>query len=145
MQTGQLPKKYAFLAMPRDQITPAQRRWKWVKFECLPEEMKKFIRPPKEEKKAKVKDEGAKEKKIKVEVTEQTVEIEEDKDLDFSKMDNVEKILTKLKNQQTSRKNFSIESHIEVFNLILAAQAQNLNLSIEVMMLLIATHFMEAK
>lgn len=107
--------------------------------------MKKFIRPPKEEKKAKVKDEGAKEKKIKVEVTEQTVEIEEDKDLDFSKMDNVEKILTKLKNQQTSRKNFSIESHIEVFNLILAAQAQNLNLSIEVMMLLISTHFMEAK
>lgn len=144
LQTGQLPKKYAFLALPRDQITPAQRRWKWVKFECLPEEMKKFIRPPKAEKEVKIKDPTAV-KKPKAEVVEQVVEIEEDNDLDFTKMDNVEKTLTKLKNQQTSRKNFNIENHIEIFNMILVAQAQNLNLSIEVTMLLISTFFMEAK
>jgi len=40
LESGQLPKKYAFLALPRDQMTLDQKRWKWVKFENLPEDMK---------------------------------------------------------------------------------------------------------
>jgi hypothetical protein len=100
VKSGQLPKKYAFLALPREVMTTAQRRWKWVKFEFLPEEMKKFVRPPNEKKEKKDKNEekdGAKKEK-KIEVKEQIVEIEDDKDLDYTKMDNVEKTLTKYKN-----------------------------------------------
>ena len=98
----------------------AQRRWKWVKFENLPDEMKQYIRPPKPEKKEKAKDDPEKKAK-KAEVKEEVIQIEEDKDLDFTKMENVEKILTKFKNQQTSRKNFSVDNHIEVLDIILKA------------------------
>lgn len=41
-----LPKKYAFLKLPREQMTPEQRRWKWVKYEYLPEDMKPFVPAP---------------------------------------------------------------------------------------------------
>lgn len=127
-------------------MTPDQRRWKWVKFEALPDDMKQYIRPPKSEKKAKDAAETQKPRVKEVaEVKEQVVEIEDDTDLDYTKLDNVEKILTKYKNQQTSRKNFSVEKHIEVFNLILKAQEGNLNVQIEVTNLLISTFFQMAK
>jgi hypothetical protein len=41
-----LPKKYAFLKLQREQMTPEQRRWKWVKYEYLPEDMKPFVPAP---------------------------------------------------------------------------------------------------
>ena len=107
------------MKQPREQMTPAQRRWKWVLFENLPEEMKQFIRPPKI-----IKDKGKekpKQTKEAAEVKEQIIEIEEDTKLDYTKMDNVEKILTKYKNQQTSRKNFSVDMHIEVYKMIMTA------------------------
>jgi hypothetical protein len=127
-------------------MTPDQRRWKWVKFECLPDDMKQYIRPPKSEKKTKDAAEPQKQRvKEATEVKEQVIEIEDDSDLDYTKIDNVEKILTKYKNQQTSRKNFSIEKHVEVFNLILKAQQDNLNVQIEVTNLLISTFFLMAK
>lgn len=43
---GELPKKYAFLALPREEMTPAQRRWRWVKYDFLPEDMKQFFSAP---------------------------------------------------------------------------------------------------
>lgn len=46
LKAGELPKKYAFLALSREQMTPQQKRWKWVSFDQLPEDMKKYIRPP---------------------------------------------------------------------------------------------------
>ena len=112
-----LPKKYAFLALSREDMTPAQRRWKWVKFEALPDDMKPLIRPPKSIKETKVKTDKA--VKVIKEVTETNVDVENDKDLDYTKLDNVEMTLNKFKNQQTSRKNFDIEMHILVFNLML--------------------------
>lgn len=119
VKPGQLPKKYGFLALPREEMTPAQRRWKWVAFEQLPEDMKQYIRPPKETKirDRKEKDTGPKD----VEITDQVIEIEDDKDLDFTKQENVDKILTKYRNQQTSRKNFDINQHIEVLDIMFVA------------------------
>ena len=109
-----MPKKYAFLAVPREKQTPAQRRWKWVRYDALPNDMKPFIRPP--SKKIKEKDEGAelkkKEKKeleaknAEERIKEYAIEILDDKDIDFSKSANVEKILNKYKNTQNNRRNF---------------------------------------
>lgn len=48
VKPGQLPKKYAFLALPREDMTPQQRRWKWVAFKNLPDDMQLLVRPPKE-------------------------------------------------------------------------------------------------
>ena len=80
-----------------------------------------------------------------MEIKETEIEIEEDRDLDYTKLENVEKILTKYKNQQLSRKNFDCDKHIEVFDLIYKAQSNNLNIQIEVTMLLVSTYFLLAK
>ena len=145
LKAGQLPKKYTFLALAREDMIPEQRRWKWVAFEKLPEDMKQYIRPPKISKK-KDKDDK-KDTKVKVvgEIKETEIEIQEDRDLDFTKMDNVESILTKYKNQQTNRKNFDLDKHIEVFDLILKAQAANTGICIEVTMLITSTYLSVAK
>ena len=45
----------------------------------------------------------------------------DDRDLDYSKLDNVELVLNKYKNQQISRRNFDPELQIIVLNLILVA------------------------
>jgi hypothetical protein len=70
-----------------------------VKFEFLPEEMKKFVRPPKKE----AKDDDKRKKIIKdenkTEVEEHKLDIIDDRELDYSKLDNVEIILNKYKNQ----------------------------------------------
>lgn len=52
-------------------------------------------------------------------------------------MDNVEKILTRYKNQMTSSKKFNVDMHIEVLNLIMLAQKDNLEIKIEVTMMII--------
>jgi len=115
LKEGQLPKKYAFMALSHEQKTPEQRRWKWVAFDLLPEEMKRFLRPPKV---TKVKDADAqadkKKKKDAVdeEAKETGAEIVDDRDLDYTKMEHVEETLQKYKNQQTSRKNFDTQMHI---------------------------------
>lgn len=59
------------MALPHEEKTPLQRRWKWVKFEFLPEDMKKFIRPPKKEKAT---DDDKKKPKEKVKETEEIKE-----------------------------------------------------------------------
>jgi hypothetical protein len=51
---------------------------------------------------------------------EQTLLIQ-DKDLDFSKLDNVEKILRKYRNSHTNRRNFDKAEQILVIDLILEA------------------------
>jgi len=107
--------------------------------------MKPYIRPPQETKtrEKKEKDTGP---KGDVEITDQVIDIEDDKDLDFTKQENIDKILTKYRNQQTSRKNFDINQHIEVLNIMFSAQKpEKLDLKIEILMLLISSYFMSAK
>jgi len=45
-----LKAKYHFLFKPREEMTPSERRWKWVRRDCLPEEMIKIISGPKKQK-----------------------------------------------------------------------------------------------
>jgi len=128
-------------------MTAEQKRWKWVHFDFLPEDMQQFFRPTKKKTAA---DEKRDEKKRvgeskKEEVKELFVEIEDDKELDFTKTDNVEKILTKYKNQQTSRRNFDAKLHIEVLTIMLNAQPENIQLRVEILMLLTQTFFASAK
>ena len=115
VQQGQLPKKYAFLALNREQQTPQQRRWKWVKYENLPDDMKPFFRPPSKKDEPKI--DTTKTKKIIIDdeetrktkadrIKEFNIEIFDDKDIDFTKVDEAEKILNKYKNQQISRRNY---------------------------------------
>ena len=44
---GQIPeklkKKYAFLWKQREDMTPSERRWKWVKPESYPQELKDIL------------------------------------------------------------------------------------------------------
>ena len=147
VKKGELPKKYAFLALPHEEKTPQQRRWKWVKFENLPEDMKPFIRPPSKSEAKKV--DRSKPKTTaaadKAEEEEQVVDIIDDRDLDYSKQENVDNILNKYKNQQISRRTFDPEFQIGVLQLILKAQENNKTVKIEVLMLLIATYFASAK
>lgn len=107
--------------------------------------MKKFVRPPKKE----AKDDDKRKKIIKdenkTEVEEHKLDIIDDRELDYSKLDNVEIILNKYKNQQISRRNFDPELQITVLNLILVAQATNKNVKTEVLMLLVSTYFASAK
>lgn len=69
----------------------------------------------------------------------------DDRDLDYSKLDNVELVLNKYKNQQISRRNFDPELQITVLNMIMVTQATNKNVQIEVLMLLVSTYFASAK
>lgn len=39
-----IPEKYKFLLLPDEKKTPEQRRWKWMKFECLPDDMKPLLK-----------------------------------------------------------------------------------------------------
>jgi hypothetical protein len=146
VKKGELPKKYAFLGLPHEEKTPQQRRWKWVKFEFLPEDMKPFIRPPKataaKEKDTKKRPAAA----VQKEDEEQTVvDIIDDRDLDYTKQENVDTILNKYKNQQISRRNFDPEFQITVLHLMLKAQEANKTVKIEILMLLVATYFAQAK
>ena len=130
-------------------MTPQQRRYKWVSYDFLPEDMKQFIRPPTKQKADKPKEKkavagktGNKEEEIK----ELVVQTEDDKDLDFKKYENVEKILTKYRNQQTSRKKFNIDQQIEVLTIMFDAQEVTKNdIRIEILILLISTYFIYAK
>ena len=143
---GGLPKKYAFLNLPHEQKTPEQRRWKWVKFEYLPDDMKPFIRPPTKKDREREKD---KKKKQGPETTgeeiDQTVELVDDRDLDFKKMDNVHRLLSKYRNQNVNRRNVDVDLQIEILKLIMNSQSDNKPYLIETLLLLIGTHFQNSK
>jgi hypothetical protein len=112
----------------------------------LPEDMQKYVRPPKKEKKDKdEKDKKKPTEKKEVDIDEKAVELIDDKDLDYKSLDNVELVLNKYKNQQISRRNFDPLLQITVLNIILRVQAANKNVLVEVYMLLVNTYFASAK
>ena len=95
------------MALNREQQTPQQRRWKWVKHENLPDDMKPFFRPPSKKDDQKI--DTTKTKKIIIDdeetrktkadrIKDFTIEIFDDKDIDFTKIEEAEKILNKYKN-----------------------------------------------
>lgn len=108
--------------------------------------MKRYIRPPKKEKETKDDDKkNKKEAKTQEEVMEHQLEFVDDRDMDFSILDNVSNILNKYKNQQISRRNFDPNLQIEVLQKILTIQTTNKNVQIEVLMILMSTYFASAK
>lgn len=124
-------------------MTAAQRRWKWVKYEHLPPDMQKVIRPP-VIKKEKTREQKTKKEDAKDDIVEETITIH-DKDIDFTVMANVDMIMNKYKNAQMSRKNYNPEEQIEVFNIILEKQKDQNDLCIEILNLQINTYFSNAK
>jgi translation initiation factor 3 subunit C len=117
-----------------------------VKFEFLPEDMKPYIRPPSKAQTAKEKDTKKKPNAAVVKDEEEAVvDIIDDRDLDFSKQENIDTVLNKYKNQQISRRNFDPQFQIGVLHMMLKAQALNRPVKIEIMMLLITTYFFSAK
>ena len=44
VKKSKIPDKYRFLKLPRENMTPAQRRWKWVSYDRLPSDMKPFLK-----------------------------------------------------------------------------------------------------
>jgi len=147
VEKGKLPPKYTFLTLTHEKKTPEQRRWKWVKYEYLPDEMKPYIRPP--SKKDSKKETGkAKPKVVRgegEEQVEQAVELVDDKDLDFTKMENVYNIINKYRQQQISRRSLSPAQQMEVLTIIEKAQSEKPLIKIEVLMLQISALFSSAK
>lgn len=157
IQAGELPKKYAFLALAREEMTPAQRRWRWVKYEFLPDDMKPFFPAPpgmKAEKPKPTKPDAnaqAEEKKPKVvekkdEEKFEAAIVEEDKDIDHSVPANVERLLIKYRNHLSqSRRNYDLAYNIQVLLLMLEAQKANLELAVEILIVLLTSYFASAK
>lgn len=112
--------------------------------------MKPFIRPPSKAQNEKVVKKKAaptaaqKEEELEQQ-QQQVVDIIDDRDLDFTKQENVDTILNKYKNQQISRRNFDPEFQLVVLQLMLKAQENNKMVKIEILMLLISTFFARAK
>ena len=126
VKKGELPKKYAFLALPREEMTAAQRRWRWVRYECLPDDMKPFFVDPNKKKKEEEPETKKKDTKTKggdqpnpdAKATEEKPEeigIVDDAALDFTVKDNVERILVKYRKQlSVSRRNYDPVYNISV-------------------------------
>jgi hypothetical protein len=74
-----------------------------------------------------------------------TVDIVDDKDLDYSRLDNVQKVLQKYKQQQISRRNFDPELQMQVLKIISKSQESNKSIQIEILLLQLATLFSSAK
>ena len=100
-------------------MTPEQRRWKWVKYEYLPDDMKPFFKDKsgkqqtdkqlgQEEKRRKQREEAGADAKTgdKKEVEKQIVD---DQDLDFTVVANVDMLIIKYRNQLSiSRRNYDL-------------------------------------
>lgn len=115
--------------------------------------MKPFFKKPDEPKKAEEKDEPKKKPQVTKKTdepkkdepqTEQLKTIIEDKDRDFTLKENVEICLIKYRNQlASSRRNLS--QNIEVLHLMMAAQKENADFLIEILLVLITSEFATAK
>ena len=98
-----LRKKYAFLWKEREEMLPEERRWKWVKKECIPEELTTLIEKLSKKKKGK----GDKQKErddVKTKVADEvvggddseyvtTVKTRNDLNIDYSLIPNVKERL----------------------------------------------------
>jgi len=150
-----IPKKYEFLLLPREKMTPEQKRWKWVRFDALPDDLKPLIsvgnkihdKDDTEEKAEKKKPAGARKARGEEEEHSDAEDlIQRDQDLDYTVQDNVDTVITKYRGQETSRKNFNIAEQIEVLDIMFAQQVETkTDNKINILMILISTYFTAAK
>jgi len=135
-------------------MTPEQKRWKWVRFDALPDDLKPLIsvgskihekdeKEDKEDKKNKI---ATKTEAKKDQESDNEDIIKRDQDLDYTNQDNVDTIITKFRGQETSRKNFNIAEQIEVLNIMYAQQVESkTDNKINILMILVSTYFTSAK
>jgi hypothetical protein len=154
-----LRKKYNFLRKAREDMTPSEKRWKWVLKDCLPLDMLKYIALGQTKKKKKDKDEK-KDGKVENEGVETTgAAADDDKgpgfivdnklELDYKIVKNVEETLEVLKAERLKGK-FNPIYHAKVLNLVVDQfnNPQSLSekrLQINVTFYLIGTLFLTIK
>jgi hypothetical protein len=158
-QTGgidpKLAAKYSFLFKKRDEMTPAERRWKWVKKSALPKDLVELMETLTKDKKKK------KESTVK-EVTEETekdqleaggadfvtlLSARNDLDVDYTNAFNVKERLEYLKKDRIKGK-YSPEYHVRVMSLMIEKMPdrdEDVTLKVEVLLLMIGTLFQTAK
>jgi len=111
--------KYAFLFKPREEMTPQQRRWKWVKKECLPIEIRNILeRKPKKDKGEK----KERERKVNENAEEGAefiteIRTRDDMTLDYSQSHVVLERLPLLK-QERLKGRYDPEYHVKVLDLM---------------------------
>jgi hypothetical protein len=119
-----LQKKYGFLRKAREDMTPSEKRWKWVLKECLPLVMLKYIALGQTKKKKKDKEENKDKKDDKGEVNrdDETEKgpgfiVDNKLELDYKIVKNVEETMEILKAERLKGK-FNSIYHLKVLNLI---------------------------
>jgi hypothetical protein len=152
-----LQKKYGFLRRAREEMTPTERRWKWVLKECLPLDMLRYIALGQTKKKKKDKEEK---KKVEDDAAADNADAaDEDKgpgfivdnklELDYKIVKNVEETMQALKSERLKGK-FNPLYHAKVLNLIVdqfnnPQTIEEKRLQIKVNFYLIGTHFLTIK
>ena len=145
-----LAAKYSFLFKKRDEMTPAERRWKWVKKTALPKDLVELmdkLQSNKKTKKEKVKQQVTTEQSVdQVETQGEFVtqlRARNDIDVDYTDPANVKERLEYLKKDRIKGK-YSADYHVRVLNLMhekLPDREENTTMKVEVLLLLIGTLF----
>lgn len=151
---AKLKKKYAFLWKERDEMTNEERRWKWVKKECLPDDLTELIEKlsTKKQKKvtvAKKREEESVEEEVDQTEYITTVKTRDDLSIDYSVVQNVKTYLEILKQERFKGK-FSPVFHVQVLSRMADQMSDNLDLNetrvkVTVMVLLVGTLLQTAK
>ena len=112
--------KYSFLFKERDQMLPSERRWKWVKKECYPDELAELIERLSNKKTNKTKDEKKRNNKVALESDEDEgdeyvtqVKTRNDLTLDYTNPQIVKDNLEVLTNEKFKGK-YSPSFHVQV-------------------------------
>ena len=114
---NKLKQKYIFLFKAREDMTPTERRWKWVRQDCLPEDMKEILQIGKKKKKEK---EDKKKLSKKGDTDDEDdyitkVNVRNDLELDYTEYANVHDILKILK-EERRKERFNFNYHAQVLS-----------------------------
>ena len=146
-----LAAKYSFLFKKRDEMTPAERRWKWVKKAALPKDlvelMEKLANKKLKKKKETVKKETAEAVQGEAEPSSDFVtqlRARNDIDVDYTNSFNVQERLDYIKKDRIKGK-YHPEYHVKVLNLMIEKMPDkedaDITLKVEVLLLMIGTLF----
>lgn len=85
-------------------MKPEERRWKWVRQDCLPEDMKKLLGVGQTNTDEAGKDDKSAKEKVEKEFKETVVAVSNYHELDYTLKENVFETMTKLKEERRSTK-----------------------------------------
>lgn len=153
---AKLKQKYAFLWKTREEMTATERRYKWVKKECLPEDLQKLMDLLLGSKKKQKDDDDPdkprpqnqqKEKEVDEEVNLTQIKLDY-LSMDFKLFPNVSEVVEALKEERLKTK-YSAVYHAQVFQKIFdempCTQQHEIKMKIEVIIFLVGTLFQTAK